>query len=124
MHQTKTNGVYKMATTIALTKITCLHTSGATSDEVYFTYSIDGGRAQRFPDHGNHQMKEGDTWDMILPLDFRESVLIQLYEEDTFPNEDDSLGEHTYLPNDPQPADITLSGDDNAQYVLHTEGAV
>ncbi|WP_160810759.1 hypothetical protein [Nitrosomonas sp. HPC101] len=108
-----------MSTTIELTTIKCNHTSELGSDEVYIKYSIDNGREQRFPANGWHSLSSGDTWDNVsLGLTFKDSVLIQLFDRDTFG--DDSLGSHTYFPGDSQPETVTVKNPNGADYSLST----
>lgn len=105
-------------TNIELTTITCGNTSEAGSDEVYIKYSIDGDRDKRFPDSGYHSMSDGDTWDVNLPLSFKESAVVSLYDRD--PAGDDFLGSHSYAPSDPQPESVTVSNSNGASYKLST----
>ncbi|NET42485.1 hypothetical protein [Okeania sp. SIO2B3] len=88
-------------------------------DEVYIEYIIDQGRPKKYPSKGNYEMQNGDVWPINLPLSFKDSLVISLYEHD--PIGTDSLGSHTYLPDDMQPDAITVHGHDDSVYILYTE---
>lgn len=108
-----------MATTnIQLQTITCLETSEPGSDEVYIKYSEDGGRQKRFPSSSYHSLSAGESWTVNLPLSFKESLVISLYDND-FGN-DDFLGSHTYKTTDPQPETVQVSNTNGARYNLST----
>src|SRR4051794_18982061 len=106
-------------TNIILQSITCVATSEGGHDEVYIKYSEDGGREKRFPTSGYQSMKAGDVWNVALPLSFKDSVVVSLYDNDL--GGDDFLGSHTYTPGDPQPETVTASNPENgAVYRLST----
>lgn len=83
---------------------------------MYIKYSVDGGRDQRFPDNGYHSMAAGDTWNPNLPLSFKESVVVSLYDNDL--GGDEFLGSHTYYPTDTQPETVNVSNSNEASYNL------
>ena len=106
-------------TNIILQSITCVSTSEPGHDEVYIKYSEDGGREHRFPTSGYNSMKAGDVWNVALPLSFKDSALVSLYDNDGIG--DDFLGSHTYTPSDPQPETVPVSNTKNgAAYRLYT----
>ena len=105
-------------TNIILQSISCVSTSEPGHDEVYIKHSEDGGREQRFPTSGYQSMAPGDFWTVDLPLSFKDSVVVSLYDNDL--GGDDFLGSHTYTPSDPQPEVVTVSNTNGAVYRLHT----
>jgi hypothetical protein len=106
------------STSIELTTITCISTSESGHDEVYIKYSVDGGRDQRFPDTGYHSMTKGDVWNVDIPLSFKESAVVSLFDNDL--GHDEFLGSHTYYPTDPQPETVPVSNTNGADYNLAT----
>ena len=103
---------------IELASITCVSTTERGHDEVYIKYSIDGGREQRFPENGYYAMSPGDLWETSLPITFKESVLVSLYDSDR--GHDDFLGSHTYYPGDSQPESVSVPNTNGASYTLST----
>jgi hypothetical protein len=108
-------------TSITLTSIHCVNTSEAGHDEVYVKYSIDGGREQRYPASGYQSMEDGETWSMSLPITFKNSAVVSLFDSDTLG--DEFLGSHTYYPTDPQPEVVEVSNTNGAEYTLSTSPA-
>jgi hypothetical protein len=108
-------------TSITLTSIHCVNTSEAGHDEVYVKYSIDGGREQRYPASGYQSMEDGDSWSMSLPITFKNSAVVSLFDSDTLG--DEFLGSHTYYPTDPQPEVVEVSNTNGAEYTLSTSPA-
>ena len=104
--------------TIELTTVTCDSTSEPGSDEVYIKYSEDGGRENRFPTTGYHSMSKGDTWNPNLPISFKETAVVSLYDNDL--GHDEFLGSHTYSTSDPQPESVPVSNTNGAAYTLYT----
>jgi hypothetical protein len=106
------------ATNITLDSITCISTSEPGKDEVYIKYSEDGGREQRYPASGYHSMGPGDVWDPGLPLSFKDSVVVSLFDNDK--GGDDFLGSATYTTTSPQPETVPVSNANGADYSLST----
>lgn len=109
------------STNIILQTVTCVSTSESGSDEVYIKYSEDGGRENRFPSSNYHSMSKGDVWDVNLPLSFKETAVVSLYDNDL--GHDEFLGSYTYHSNDPQPETVTASNTNGAVYHLHTDAS-
>ncbi|HLJ88228.1 MAG TPA: hypothetical protein VKZ53_15520 [Candidatus Angelobacter sp.] len=106
-------------TNIVLAWIECINPSELGKDEVYIQYKVDAEKDfQRFPANGYHSMGKGDKWYLELPLSFRESVEVGLYDNDGI--SDDFLGSHTYFSTTPQPATFPVSNTNGAEYLLHT----
>lgn len=107
--------------TLYLQKITCQNTSEVGNDEVYIKYIADGGREQRFPASGYHSMdsKNDDVWVVNLPMTYKETLVIGLYDSDT--GKDDSLGSHTYDTADASKNEQNpVSNPNGAAYTLYT----
>lgn len=105
-------------TNITLQSIQCVHPSEPGKDEVYIKYSVDGGREQRFPPSSYHSMGPGDTWPVNLPLSFKDSVVVSLFDNDL--GGDDYLGSATYKTTSPQPETVPVSNTNGADYRLYT----
>ncbi|NEP14561.1 MAG: hypothetical protein F6K14_31060, partial [Symploca sp. SIO2C1] len=66
-------------------------------------------------------IETGEDWPTNLPLSFKDSVQVFLVDDDLAG--DDSLGEYTYFPGDPeQPHEQPVSGH-GGEYILFTEPA-
>jgi hypothetical protein len=94
-------------TNIILQSITCVKPSESEHDEVFIKYSEDGGREKRFPAKSYEPMKAGDVWNVALPLSFKDTVVVSLFDNDFIG--EDFLGSHTYQSSDPQPETVTVS---------------
>ena len=106
------------ATNIELKSIKCVNTSEPGSDEVYIKYSEDGGLQNRYPSAGYYSLSDGEVWEVNLPLSFKESVVVALYDNDT--GNDDFLVSHTYYPDDPQPEVVRMDNPNGAIYEFAT----
>ena len=107
------------STNIELQTITCIETSEPGSDEVYITYIEDGGIEKRFPTSNYHSMSAGGPpWTVNLPLSFKESAVVSLYDNDF--GHDEFLGSHTYYPSEHQPETVQVSNNNGAKYNLYT----
>ena len=107
--------------TIYLQSIECVSTSETGKDEVYVKYVADGGRATRFPSSGYHSMSptENNPWVVNLPISYKETLVIGLYDSDTLG--DESLGSHTYSVADASEQESNdISNPNGANYILNT----
>lgn len=105
--------------TILLSKIKCNSTSERGHDELYLHYSIDGGKAKRFPEDGYHSIEAGESWTTNLAIQYKTSLVIELYDSDTAG--DDFLGSCSYSANDAtQDEQNTASNTNGANYTLYT----
>ena len=103
--------------TIILDSFTCnhRHESKGGGDDLYITYKIDGGsRSYRYPAHGTGvtDLSERQSWNLDYHIEFSESLVVSLYDQDTFPQPDDFLGSTTFRPGDDSHEDRILIGDD------------
>jgi hypothetical protein len=109
-------------TRIILETIKCNNPSEPLGDSIYIKYVIDShrGRAERVPSSKGIDLKKGEVWPINLPLNFKETAVVELYEYD-FPGTDELLGTHVYAPSDPQPETVQIINRNGADYSLHTK---
>jgi len=106
---------------IVLTDLLCVRTSDFPfKDEVFLVYTVDGGAPVRVPVQGYQSMAPGDSWHLNIPIDFQNSLKVELFDSEA--GNDQFLGHYTYTGPGPwsNPAPITNSqlGD---QYFLYSE---
>ncbi len=109
------------AVTIYLQQVYCNSTSENGKDEVYIKYSVDGGRDTRFPSSGYHSMShdEYNPWVVNLPITYKDTLVIGLYDSDTLG--DESLGSHSYTNGDAASNEQNpVSNSNGANYTLFT----
>jgi hypothetical protein len=64
-------------------------------------------------------LSDGESWPVDLYLDFKETAVVKLYDNDT--GNDDFLGSYTYTPSQAQPETVPISNTNGAEYQLTTE---
>lgn len=100
----------------------CERTSEPGTDEVFYTYQIDGGDEVRYPPNGYQQMNDGFTWAVQQPYTFSNSLVITLWDDDNWPSTDDYLGKATYTPTDIPPV-TDVSGSSGIYQIKVTKTA-
>lgn len=116
--------------TINLDKFKCLdrHEIKGGGDDLYIKYKVNGeSRDHRYPSGstcGVTDLQEGKSWDLDLPIDFVDSLVVSLYDQDTgmTGNYDDFLGDATFRPGDDLSNPRIIEGD-GGKYELHCSWA-
>lgn len=102
-----------MGSTLSLGVLSCIRQEDWTgSDDIRIELVVDGVRAQQ----QKNRMSNGSTWAVGATLMFKNSVRIELWEEDSFdPN--DLLGQHTLIPSSGPVGTLSFT-DHSASYGL------
>lgn len=95
--------------------IVCDKTGEFGSDEIYFKFTPNGGYTYRYPTRGRFSLKEGQTWNAGRSIYFKDSVLVELFDNDD--GNDDPRGSYTYTATN-FPYNKTVS-DNGGQYQIN-----